>query len=35
MIEMFKYLTGILSKKEQKFWKILAVMDFISPLTEL
>ena len=35
MIEMFKYLTGILSKKEQKFWKILAVMDFISPLTDI
>lgn len=35
MTEMFRYLTGILSKEEQRDWKILAVVDFISPATDI
>lgn len=35
MTEMFRYLTEILSKEEQRDWKILAVVDFISPATDI
>ena len=35
MMEMFKYLTGILEREEKKTWKILAVADFISPIADL
>lgn len=35
MIEMFKYLTQILDEQERRKWKILAVLDFISPVTDI
>ena len=35
MIEMFRYLTGILSKEKKKEQKILTVVDFISPATDI
>lgn len=35
MIEMIRYLTEILSKKMRKKQKILAVVDFISPVTDI
>ena len=35
MMEMFRYLTGILSKGKQKEQKILTVVDFISPATDI
>lgn len=35
MMEMFKYLTGKLEREEQRKWKILAIADFISPITDL
>ncbi len=35
MMEMFRYLTGILEREEQKTWKILAIAGFISPIADL
>ena len=35
MAEMFRFLTGILEKEEQRLWKVLAAVDFISPLIDL
>lgn len=35
MMEMFRYLTGILEREEQKAWKILAIAGFISPIADL
>ncbi len=35
MIEMFQYLTGKLEKEERKAWKILAVVNTVSPVTDL
>ena len=35
MIEMFKYLTGTLEKKEQKTWKLYAVFGLISPIVDI
>lgn len=35
MAEMFKFLTGILEKEEQKAWKILAFFYAISPVLDL
>lgn len=35
MKEMFKYLTGILDKNEQKMCKIYAVLSFISPIVDV
>jgi len=35
MVEMFRFLTGILEKEEQRLWKVLAAVDFISPLTDI
>ena len=35
MIEMFRYLTGILDEKEQKIWKIYAVLSLISPIVDI
>lgn len=35
MMEMFRYLTGILSKEKQKEQKILTVVDFVSPATDI
>lgn len=35
MIKMFSYLTGIFEKEERKNWKILLVLNVISPATEV
>ncbi len=35
MAEMFGYLTGILDKREQKTWKIYAVLSLISPVVDI
>ncbi len=35
MMKMFRYLTGILEREEQKTWKILAIAGFISPIADL
>lgn len=35
MMEMFRYLTGILEREEKKTWKILAIAGFISPIADL
>ncbi len=35
MIEMFRYLTGIIGRNGRKTWKILVVLDLISPVTDL
>ena len=35
MLEMFRYLIGILEKRERSDWKILSLLDFISPVTDL
>ncbi len=35
MIEMFKYLTGTLEKKEQRTWKLYAVFGLISPVVDI
>lgn len=35
MIEMFKYLTGILEKKERRQWKLLVILNFISPFMDI
>ena len=35
MAEMFRYLTGILDTKEQKMWKIYAVLSLISPIVDI
>ena len=35
MLEMFRYLTGILDEKEQKIWKIYAVLSLISPIVDI
>lgn len=35
MAEMFRYLTGILDTKEQKIWKIYAVLSLISPIVDI
>ena len=35
MAEMFRYLTGILDEKEQKIWKIYAVLSLISPIVDI
>ncbi|MCI8327187.1 MAG: ABC transporter ATP-binding protein [Lachnospiraceae bacterium] len=32
---MFRYLTGILEKEEQKIWKIYAVLSLVSPIVDL
>ena len=32
---MFRYLTGILDTKEQKIWKIYAVLSLISPIVDI
>lgn len=35
MIEMFRYLTGTLEKKEQRTWKLYAVFGLISPIVDI
>ena len=35
MIEMFKYLTGTLERKEQRTWKLYAVFGLISPIVDI
>ncbi len=35
VIEVFKYLTGILGKEEQKNWKSIAVLGILSAVTEI
>lgn len=35
MIEVFKYLTGILGKEEQKTWKSIAVLGILGAATEI
>lgn len=35
MIEMFKYLLGILDKKEQREWEIYAFLSFVSPVVDI
>lgn len=35
MAEMFRFLTGILDTKEQKIWKIYAVLSLISPIVDI
>lgn len=35
MTEMFRFLTGILDTKEQKMWKIYAVLSLISPIVDI
>ncbi len=35
MAEMFRYLTGILDKREQKIWKVYAVFSLISPIVDI
>ena len=35
MAEMFRFLTGILDTKEQKMWKIYAVLSLISPIVNI
>lgn len=35
MIEMFRYLTGILEKKEQRTWKMLLFAGLLSPVVDV
>ncbi len=35
MTGMFRYLTGILEKKEQRIWKLYAVFSFLSPVVDI
>lgn len=35
MFSRFRYLTGILEKKEQRTWKIFAVMGLVSPVVDI
>ncbi len=35
MREMFRYLTGILEKREQKTWKLYAVFSLVSPVVDI
>lgn len=35
MIEMFRYLTRTLERKEQKIWKIYAVFGLVSPIVDI
>lgn len=35
MIKMFRFLIGILEKEEQKNWKILAALSFLSPIIDI
>lgn len=35
MLKQFKYLTGILDKKEQKIWKLYGVLSLISPVVDV
>lgn len=35
MTEMFRYLTGILEKKEQRTWKLYGILGFISPVVDI
>ena len=35
MLEMFKYLTGVLEKKEQRTWKILLFAGLLSPVVDV
>ena len=35
MTEMFRYLTGILEPRERRGWKILAVLNLMSPVLDL
>ena len=35
MTEMFRYLTGILEKDEQRIWKILTVVCFFNSLENI
>ena len=35
MIEMFKYLTGTLERKEQRTWKLYAMFGLISPIVDI
>ncbi len=35
MIEMFRYLIGIIEKKDRREWIILVVLNLISPITDL
>ena len=35
MREMFRYLTGILEKEEQRSWKIYALLSMISPVVDI
>ena len=35
MGEMFRYLTGILEKEEQKSWKIYGILGMLSPIVDI
>lgn len=35
MVEMFRYLTGIIEKRDRKEWRNLVIMNLISPVTDL
>ncbi len=35
MTGMFRYLTGILEKKEQRIWKLYAAFSFLSPVVDI
>lgn len=35
MVDMFRYLTGIIEKRDRKEWRNLVVMNLISPVTDL
>lgn len=35
MTEMFRYLTGILEKREQKTWKLYAAFSLVSPVVDI
>ena len=35
MVEMFRYLTGILERKEQRTWKLYAAFGLISPIVDI
>ena len=35
MTEMFRYLTGILEKEEQRAWRICAFLSLLSPIVDI
>ncbi len=35
MVEMFRYLTGVIAKEDKKIWKKLVLASFITPITDV